>query len=341
MNAPQQEQRPIVIVDGMNCFIRHFAVNESVTTSGEPCGGVVGFIRFLYWITNNLVPSKLYVVWEQGGGSPRRKKIFPEYKANRMKLKSDFVGINKDPKALPSKRWIMDDTENKKKQTLQLVDACKNLPVCQLYVSDCECDDVIAYLVKQKFANETTRKIVVSNDKDFYQLLGDKRVMIYDPATKVFVDHDNVTKKFGIAPRNFALARTLTGDSSDNIPGVPGVAFKTVIKRFTELGDTDKDHTVETLMESCRTQISGKSKIKTYKAVLDCEEIVRRNWSLMYLDSSDLSAQQITKINYAVDNFQPKMDKLGLIKCLLSNGIISDLDFDRIAQQMRICLLTS
>src|SRR5574337_465032 len=106
------EKRPIVIIDGFNVFVRHFVVNESVTTTGEPCGGVVGFLKFLYWVTNNIVPSKLYVVWEQGGGSPRRKKIYPEYKANRAKVSSEFVTINKDPKALPSKRWIKDDQEN-------------------------------------------------------------------------------------------------------------------------------------------------------------------------------------------------------------------------------------
>lgn len=335
------EQRPIVIVDGMNVFIRHFAVNEATTNTGDPCGGVIGFMKFLYWITNNLVPSKLYVVWEQGGGCPRRKKIFPGYKANRMKVKSEFATISKDPNALPSKRWIMDDQENKLKQVKQLVECIKSMPVCQLYVPDCECDDVIAYLTKQRFAGETTKKIVVSSDKDFYQLLYDKNVMIYDPAKRMFVDHDHVVKNFGIAPRNFVLARTMVGDPSDNIPGVPGIGMKTALKRFTELADTERDIDVNMLLEGCRNQVNAKTKVKTYNAVIDCEEIVRRNWSIMYLDSSDLSAQQINKVNFVIDNFQPKMDKLGLIKCLLGAGIVSDLDFDRIAQQMRISLLTS
>jgi 5'-3' exonuclease len=58
------EQRPIVVVDGMNLFVRHFAVNESVTTSGEPCGGVVGFIKALYGLTCQFAPARVYVVWE-------------------------------------------------------------------------------------------------------------------------------------------------------------------------------------------------------------------------------------------------------------------------------------
>lgn len=335
------EQRPIVIIDGMNIFIRSFVVNEATTASGDPCGGVVGFLKSLNWITNNLVPSKIYVVWEQGGGSPRRKKIFPGYKANRIKIRSEFSDINKVAGAAPSKQWIMNDTENKLTQVKQLVEVCKNLPICQLYVPDCEGDDVVSYMVKNKLANEDTRKIVVSNDKDFYQLLTNKSVMIYDPATKVFVDGDNVFQKFGIAPRNFALARTLIGDPSDNIPGVPGIAFKTAQKRFTELADKENDHSVADLLESCRVQVNAKTKIRTYAAVLDCKEIVERNWQIMYLDSSDLSGQQIQKINYVVDNFQPKMDKLGMIKCLLSAGIVTDLNFDRMAQQMKNCLLSS
>jgi DNA polymerase I len=336
------ESRPIVVIDAFNVFVRHFAVNESMTNTGEPCGGVVGFIRFLHWVTTHFVPSKLYVVWEQGGGSPRRKKLFPEYKANRMKIKGEFSGINKDKNAPPSKRWVMDDTENKLKQVKQLVDCIRNMPVCQLYVPDSECDDVIAYLIKQKLSKENAKKIVISNDKDFYQLLEEPNTVIYDQATKMFVDADAVMAKYGIAPRNFALARAIIGDPSDNIPGVPGIAFKTAQKRFTELlADQSSDNTVDSILNECRNQVAQKTKVKIYETVLGYEETIRLNWKLMFLDSSDLSAQQITKIDYAVENFQPKMDKLGLIKCLLGAGIITDLDFDRIAQQMRISLLSS
>jgi hypothetical protein len=62
-------------------------------------------------------------------------------------------------------------------------------------------------------------------------------------------------------------------------------------------------------------------------------------WQLMYLSTSTLAYNQITKIEGAVDNFQPKIDKLGLIKSLLGSGVVSALDFDAIAYQMQLCLL--
>jgi 5'-3' exonuclease len=346
------DKRPIVIIDGMNLFVRHFAVNEAVTTQGDPCGGVVGFLKALYHLSLQFSPAKMYVVWEQGGGCPRRKKLFPEYKANRMKIKSEFKSINLPANGLPSKRWIMDDTENKIKQTKMLVDAIKNLPVCQLYVGDTECDDVIGYLIRHKLKGEDALKIVVSSDRDFYQLLDEPNVKIFNPADKSFHDGPIVKVKVGkdknkmdehvqIPARNYVLVRTMTGDDSDNIPGVPGMGFKTAVKLFPSLTDPTLEETIDGLLEAAKSHLTEKKPLKAYGSVASCEEIIRRNWQLMYLSSSTLAPTQISKIEYAVDNFKPKMNKLGLIKSLLAAGVVSNLDFDRMAYQMQISLITS
>jgi len=340
------EQRPIVVVDGMNLFVRHFAVNESVTTSGEPCGGVVGFIKALYGLTCQFAPAKVYVVWEQGGGCPRRKKLFPEYKANRTKVKSDFKAVHLSPGEKPTKKWIMDDTENKLRQVKTLVDALKHLPVCQLYVAETECDDVIGFLIRNKLKSENAMKIIVSSDRDFYQLLDEPNVKLYNPADKSFHDGPIVKVKVGkdeyveIPARNYALVRTLTGDDSDNIPGVPGLGFKTALKLFPSLLEPGEDHTIDKLLEVANGHLKADKKpLKAYSSVSQCEAIIRRNWQLMYLSTSTLAYNQITKIEGAVDNFQPKIDKLGVIKFLLGAGIVSALNFDAIAYQLQLCLL--
>lgn len=341
------EARPIIVVDGMNLFIRHFSVNESVTTHGELCGGVVGFLKALNGLTTQFSPIRLYVVWEQGGGCPRRKKIFPGYKANRMKVKSDFKTINSGPGALPSKAWIKDDTENKLKQISILVAAIKNLPVCQVFVPDTECDDVIGYMIRHKLKGSDALKIIVSSDRDFYQLLDEPNVKILNPADKSFHDGPIVKVKVGkddfvhVPARNYVLVRTLTGDDSDNIPGVPGVGFKTALKLFPSLVDPTVDQDIDMLLEASRARLNDKKPMKAYTAVAGCEDVMRMNWQLMYLSSSTLAASQISKIEYAVDNFQPKMNKLGLIKSLLTAGVISNIDFDRMAYQMQISLITS
>jgi DNA polymerase-1 len=338
--------RPILVIDGMNFFLRHFMVNEATTTTGELCGGVVGFLKALHGLTNQFSPERIYVVWEQGGGCPRRKRIFPDYKANRLKIRSEFKSINLPANGVPSKQWIKDDTENKLRQTKILVDALKNLPVCQIYVSETECDDVIGYMIRHKLKGVNALKIVVSSDRDFYQLLDEPNVKIFNPADKSFHDGPIVKVKVGkdeyvdIPARNYVLVRTMTGDDSDNIPGVPGMGFKTALKLFPSLSDDSHDHTIQGLLEAARERLKAKKPLKVCASVVACEEVIRRNWQLMYLSSGTLAPNQISKIEYAIDNFEPKSNKLGLIKTLLGANVVSNIDFDSMVYQMQISLIT-
>ena len=343
----ETQHRPILIIDGFNFFVRHFMVNEAVTSTGEPCGGVVGFLKGLNNLSTQFSPERIYVVWEQGGGCPRRRKLYPEYKANRLKVKSEFKSINLPANGVPSKQWIKDDTENKLHQIKMLVDSLKNLPVCQVYVAETECDDVIGYMIRNKLKNINGLKIVVSSDRDFYQLLDEPDVKIFNPADKSFHDGPIVKVKVGkdefidVPARNYVLVRTMTGDDSDNITGVPGMGFKTAMKLFPSLSDASEDHTIQGLLEAARTELTTRKKPpKVFQSVVACEEVIKRNWQLMYLSSGTLAPNQISKIDYAVDNFEPKMNKLGLIKTLLGAGIVSNIDFDSMASQMQISLIT-
>ena len=76
----------------------------------------------------------------------------------------------------------------------------KNLPICQMYVSDCEADDVIGYLAKHHYKNENC--VIYSSDKDYYQLMSDK-IKIYTPTKKDFVSFEDVFAKFCVHPVNF------------------------------------------------------------------------------------------------------------------------------------------
>ena len=329
-------ERPIVIVDGMNIFIRMFVVNETTTTSGDPVGGVVGFVKYLNHLTNNFVPKKLFVVWEQGGASPRRKKIYEGYKANRSKDKESFAQINKDD----SKRsWLMNDKENKLRQLHLLTQVLKHMPVCQIYVGDTEADDVIGYLLRHKLAQENARKILVSSDKDFYQLLENPSIEIYDPAKKILVSAEKILEQYSISPRNFCMARTMVGDTSDNIPGVDGVGLKTAAKRFPILADTITDLQTQDILNFCQQKLTEKSKIKAYSDVFNAKSTLERNWSLMYLDSTTLSASQIQKIDFTVDNFKPNLNKLGLIRTMMEAGVVTDIDYDRLSTLFKTTLV--
>lgn len=340
--ARREAERPIVFIDGMNLFIRNFMVNEAMNAHGEPIGGVIGFLRFVNAILSQFAPQKVYVVWEAGGPSPRRKALSKDYKANRAKVK-DF---QQNQKGEASIKGLLKYDENAKVTQLSLLNQIlKTTPICQVFVKETECDDILAYLVKDKyssFSHPNTKKMIVSNDKDFYQLLDDPNLSIFDPATKTLVTEKTVLEKFSIAPRNFCLAKAFVGDNSDNIEGVPGIGFKTLRKRYEALEDTSRDITINEVIADARAVIgnSGKKKpLKMYEQIVESEELVHRNWKLMYLNSSSLSASQIQKVDYQVDNHEPICNRIDMISLFMRNNINAAFNIDQFVGHLQMFLL--
>jgi len=302
--------RPILIIDAMNLFVRSFNAYPSMNSNGEPSGGCIGFLKTMRRIINEAQPSTVYVAWE-GGGSQRRRKLFPEYKLNRKPEKLN--------------RFYEDDLpesdENKKSQIVSLLGLLKCTPTCQLYASDCEADDVIGFLCCGPLKD--TEKIIVSSDKDMYQLLNNK-TKVYSLHKKMYVTKEDVLEEFRVTSENFALAKALCGDPSDNIPGVKGLGFKTVAKRFPFLG-TEQSISMQDIFDYCHTHID---ETPIYKKVLDSTSDIKRNWKLVYLDGSMLSANQISKIENSINTFVPNVSKMKFIKTLIKEGVSSDFDVD-------------
>lgn len=329
-------ERPILVLDGFNCFVRNLVVNESITASGDLVGGTLGFLRMMVNLINQFKPTKVYICWEQGGASPRRKHIYPEYKANRAKTGKD--AFKKDGKIN-----ALADKENKSRQLLLLANILNCLPICQLYLPEVEADDIAGWLVKNKLKTINATKILVSSDKDFYQLLEDKTVKIFNPATKNLVNEEEVIARFGISPKNITLARAIVGDESDNIDGISGIGLKTVASRFSELKATDIDYDIDWVLERSKETINESvnstrksAKIpKCFQDIVLGEDIIRRNWKLMFLDNSSLSSDQIKKLDYKVDNFEPKINQLQFIKNFTANNIAITNDIDRIPTELR------
>jgi len=299
------KKRPILIVDALNLFTRHYVVNPTMSTLGHQAGGTVGFLKAIRYLSDKILPKQVIVVWE-GGGSPRRRAIFPDYKAQRKPPKLNrFYGDD-----------IPDTVENRGYQIALTIELLKNVPVMQLYVSDCEADDVIGYLTKYKLKKEEC--VIVSSDKDFYQLLSN-RVSQWSPGQKAFVTEKKVKEKFSIPPHNFCVARAFCGDPSDCIPGIKGAGFKSLVKRFPELM-SDDFVPIQAILNRSK-ECAEKSKIKLFTNINSNSDIVKRNWKLMYLDTSNLSGTQIQKIENAVDTFTSTRNKIGLMKILIREGL--------------------
>lgn len=318
------KDRPILIVDGLNFFMRHFVANPSMSDHGNHIGGFTGFLKGLGHLCDRIAPSQVVVVWESGG-SPRRRAIYSDYKDKRRPQKLN--------------RYYQDDipdtTQNRDNQITKIIEALRCVPTIQVYVPDCEADDVIAYLSKYRFKDE--RCVIVSSDRDMYQLLS-KRVVQWSPGQKKYITIKTLVEKFGITATNFCSARAFIGDTSDKIDGVPRAGFASLSKRFPELSE-NIFVSVSQLVESAEEKLKNK-KLKLYENMIEYSSRAQRNWRLMYLDISNLSADQIKKIEYSFENLTPKMDKISLVKMMIREGV-NNFDVDSFYTSIKACTVTN
>lgn len=301
--------RPVLIVDVLNAFMRAYVVYPAMSTNGHQVGGCIGFLKILRKLVNELQPSNVYLAWE-GGGSQRRRKIFPQYKLGRKPERLNrFYGED-----------IPDTDNNKQHQLLTLVGMLRHVPVCQVYASDCEGDDIVAYVCKNSLRDK--KKVIASSDKDMYQLL-EPDTKIYSFHKKLYITEPDVLRDFRVTAKNFAIAKALCGDPGDNVPGIKGLGFKTVAKLYPFLG-TEQDILLQDVIDYANSHIDEH---KIHKRVVEQQDDLRRNWKLVYLDGSMLSATQAQSIDHVIDTFEPKADKMGLIKTLIKEGV-GDFDVD-------------
>ena len=298
------DSRPVLLIDGKNAYTRHYCANPDMTASGAQIGGAVGFLKMLRRLTSDLSPTRVIIAWE-GGGSTRRRALYPEYKANRKPERMNRFYEDDIPDTEDNRVW----------QVAVLTRMLKRLPVCQVYVSDCEGDDVIAYLCGGRYADRA--KIIVSNDRDFYQLL-DERTSVYSPQTKRLHTVEDVKKEHhGVPPRNFALAKALVGDRSDNVKGVRGLGFKTLALRIPILA-ADRDVTIDEVIRYCAARVD---EAKVMREVSQSGDLLRLNWRLVYLGGRTLTPEQESRADSIVAAPVPKLDVLSFMRDLIDAGV--------------------
>lgn len=230
--VPKNENR-ILIVDGLNLFLRNFAVLNYINPQGTHIGGLSGFLRSLGSLVKQIQPTSIYIVFDGIGSSLNRKNLIPEYKSGR---KNNRVNANIFD-------HIDDENESKADQIGRLIEYLQCLPVKIISIDKVEADDIIAFLSVESTKNKETRSFIVSSDKDFLQLVDDN-ITFYAAMEKEFYTPKKVKEKYGIHPHNFLTYKTLMGDGSDKIPGVKGLGLKKLPKMFPQLCE-DKICTLE------------------------------------------------------------------------------------------------
>lgn len=278
-----------------NAFIRSHCVDMSLTTDGQKCGGIVGFLNCVKSWINKFNPDGIFVCWDGEGGSLRKRKIYPEYKAQRKPFLSTPSAGDED------------DVKNKIWQLQSLVALLKFFPVCQLYVENCEADDIVFYLVNKL---KDTNKLIISSDKDFYQLVSDK-TKIYSLSKKVIIKSEDIVNEFRVLPENFVIYRSIIGDASDNIDGIKGIGPAKFAKLLPELAEKKLD-----TLNELKVILTEKNNQK-YSVFTNDWNKLERNYTLIKLDYEHLSLNQISKIDAAVTSYVPKIEILGIRKKLI------------------------
>jgi DNA polymerase-1 len=187
-----------------------------------------------------------------------------------------------------------------------------------------EADDAIAYLTAQVYDKPSNRVTIVSTDRDFLQLVDD-RVSVWSPVKKRMYTPDLMREEFGIDAKNYLLYRAITGDKSDNIPGINGVGLKTMIKRIpliTEYTELSVDRLVEYVSDLDK-------KYKVHELIEKSGDQIKLNYNLMQLKDVDISGDAKMKIMHIAQDEITKMDVLSFKKMFMVDKmytIIKDLD---------------
>ena len=290
----------VLIIDALNAYLRAYIVDPSLSSNGQPIGGLKGFLKIIQKLVREIRPNAIIIAWDGPDGSRKRKTMDKNYKAGRkpIRLNRAFHNLTGD-----------EELRNKVWQQTRVIEYLNNMPIIQLMIDQVEADDIISH-VTQASHYKGWQKVIVSNDKDFMQLC-DEETVLWRPV------------KVGVHPTNMALARSIIGDSSDNLPGIRGVGFTSVKKRLPFLA-SEKDYTIDEVIEFCS---KSNSKLRLFSNIIDGQDLIEHNYKMMQLYSPQLSVQSKELINFSIENFQCDFNKTEIIKLMRKDGF-GELNWD-------------
>src|SRR5690242_3413458 len=221
MSEPAETKRKkLVVIDGKSVFYRgYYAMPNLATKDGTPTGGVYGFATMALEVIRRLKPDYVAVAWDKPKTNIRRRlELYPEYKAGRKPAPPDFY------EQIPVLHELLQ---------------AFGWPLYEL--DDYEADDIMGTLAVQA-RGQNLETMLVTSDLDMLQLVNGN-VKVY--ALKTGLSHielyspDTFEAKYGISVHQFLDLKALKGDSSDNIPGVPGIGEKTAIELLQQYKTLD------------------------------------------------------------------------------------------------------
>jgi DNA polymerase-1 len=233
------DQGIIILIDGMYLLFSSFYANRNMRTlKGEATGAVYGFVTRIEALIRDFQPGRIGVAFDTGEKTFRHH-LYEPYKAKRQAPPEELI------------------------QQIPLVKEYLGLRGIRLFeVPGFEADDIIASCSKTE-AGKGNDVLIFTADKDLFQLV-DEHIFIYHPRLKEKLGPQGIKDHFGVSPEQIVDYLSLTGDSSDNIPGIPGVGEKTALKIIEKFGSLDNllDH-IEEVEEKIKTKIKDNLELLT------------------------------------------------------------------------------
>lgn len=258
--------KKLYLIDGTSlCYRSYFAISLS-NSSGLPTGAVYGFYRTLKKLIAKQNPEFIGVCFDVSRKTHRQEK-YKDYKLHRPEL----------PEALKVQFSFVE----------RLV---KSLGVKIVKREGFEADDVIASLCKDA-RKKGMQVVVVSSDKDFYQLLADKGVAIYNYKEQKFYQQKEFIKRYGFEPAYMVDYLALAGDASDNIPGARGIGKVTAAKLIKEFGSIDN---IFKNLDKVSLKISEKLNLSKKDIALS-KELVLLSEPELNIESGQLRREEVNK----------------------------------------------
>lgn len=262
----------LILIDASAILFRSYHALPPMTgPHGRSTQALFGFAKAIIKVLREFRPKKIAAVFDGKRSKEHRRKIYPEYKAQRKVVPEDLIWQIEMARAM-----------------------CESLKLCQLYDECYEADDLIASYAHWA-VSQGMKVLLCSQDKDLFQLLNEHVQMIYVPKDYMLMSAEDIAQKYGIESNQMVDWLALVGDSSDNIPGIPGIGPKTATSLIQDWGSLEGiyAHLGEIKSSSRRNQLIEHEKLAkmSYELIkLELNLPKEKTWEDLDFDYQHLSS---------------------------------------------------
>jgi DNA polymerase-1 len=268
------EKEIVYLVDGSSYVHRAYhAIKNLANSKGFPTNAIFGFTKMILKLLADKEPRYLAIVFDAIGPTFRHK-IYDKYKANRPPMPDDMAV------QIPLIKSIV-----------------KHLDVKMLEEAGYEADDIIGTLARI-CRDQGLRVVIVTGDKDFRQLVT-RNIILWDTMKDVVTDYGSLKEKYGLEPEKFIDVMGLSGDSTDNIPGVPGVGEKTAVDLVSNFGSFENvfDHIEEIKRKKLKENLQkSREMARLSKELVTIDQFVPLNEDIARLEVGKPHKEELAEI---------------------------------------------